>query len=590
MKKISRYILKYWYAYFFALFCLTVSVILDMLSPQVTKSIIDDVIGDGKTELLLRLLFFILLIGIGRALFQYLKELTFDLASSKISVHIRQDLFRHIQSLSLNYFDKTNTGELMARIKDDVDALWNGLGYIGMLLIEIIIHTGLVMYCMISLSPKLAILPIAAMPIVAILAFLLEKKLDKVYSDISEENAKLNTVAQENLAGVRTVKAFAKEKFEIEKFLSHNKSYYNLNMKQSRILVRYEPIFQLVTKLLPIITILFGGYMVINEEISLGTLGAFISYCNYIVWPMETLGWVGNECASAIASYKKIKKIYNEQPMIESPTNPVVLPKISGSIAFDHVSFSIKDKDILKDISFTLPAGKTLGIMGATGSGKTSMLNLLGRFYDPTEGTITLDGVNIKELSLEQLRSSMASVMQDVFLFSDTVSENVKLGKRSLVGNELVDVSLKQSQAAEFVSRLESGTDTLIGERGVGLSGGQKQRISIARALAKKAPILILDDSTSALDMETELAIQKELNELDSVTKIIIAHRISAVRHADEILVLADGSIAECGTHEELIAKKGLYYDTFMAQYGEFIDRVLPADASVPEGATAELS
>lgn len=576
MKQIGRYILHYWYAYVFALFCLVASVSLDMISPQVTKRVIDDVIGNGKTELLAQLLLTIFIIGIGRAIFQYFKELTFDLTSSRISVKIRQDLFRHVQSLSLNYFDKTNTGELMARIKNDVDSLWNGLGYIGMLLIEIIVHTSLVMYCMLSLSPKLAILPIAFMPVVAALAFLLEKKLDKVYSDISEENAKLNTVAQENLAGVRTVKAFAKEKYEIKKFLSHNKHFYDLNMKQSKILVRYQPIFQVVTKMLPIITILFGGYMVIQNEITLGTLGAFIAYCNYIVWPMETLGWVGNECASAIASYKKIKKIYNEKPMITDPEQPVVLPQVSGSITFDHVSFTLDGKEILKDVNFQLPAGKTLGIMGATGSGKTSIINLLGRFYDPTEGKVLLDGTDIRTLTLAQLRSSMAPVMQDVFLFSDTVAENIKFGQTALVDTETINSSLAQAQAKDFVSHLEEGTETLIGERGVGLSGGQKQRISIARALAKKAPILIMDDSTSALDMETELAIQKELKEMKDVTKIIIAHRISAVRHADEILFLADGSIAEHGTHDELMAKKGLYYDTFMAQYGEFIHRLQP--------------
>lgn len=576
MKQIGRYILHYWYAYVFALFCLVASVSLDMISPQVTKRVIDDVIGNGKTELLAQLLLTIFIIGIGRAIFQYFKELTFDLTSSRISVKIRQDLFRHVQSLSLNYFDKTNTGELMARIKNDVDSLWNGLGYIGMLLIEIIVHTSLVMYCMLSLSPKLAILPIAFMPVVAALAFLLEKKLDKVYSDISEENAKLNTVAQENLAGVRTVKAFAKEKYEIKKFLSHNKHFYDLNMKQSKILVRYQPIFQVVTKMLPIITILFGGYMVIQNEITLGTLGAFIAYCNYIVWPMETLGWVGNECASAIASYKKIKKIYNEKPMITDPEQPVVLPQVSGSITFDHVSFTLDGKEILKDVNFQLPAGKTLGIMGATGSGKTSIINLLGRFYDPTEGKVLLDGTDIRTLTLAQLRSSMAPVMQDVFLFSDTVAENIKFGQTALVDTETINSSLAQAQAKDFVSHLEEGTETLIGERGVGLSGGQKQRISIARALAKKTPILIMDDSTSALDMETELAIQKELKEMKDVTKIIIAHRISAVRHADEILFLADGSIAEHGTHDELMAKKGLYYDTFMAQYGEFIHRLQP--------------
>ncbi len=573
MKPIKRYILKYWYAYLAAILFLMTSVSLDMLSPQITKRIIDDVITGGQTELLFTLLGTILIIGVGRAIFQYSKEMTFDLTSQKISVRIRQDLFRHIQSLSVNYFDKTNTGELMARIKDDVDILSGGLGYIGMLMIEIIFHTCLVMYNMITLSPKLAILPILFMPIVATLAIVLEKKLDKVYSDISEENAKLNTVAQENLAGVRTVKAFAREKFEIGKFMSHNKRYYELNMKQSKVLIRYQPIFQFVTKLLPVMTILFGGRMVINGEITLGTLGAFIAYCDYIVWPMETLGWVGNECAAAIASYKKLKKVGCEEILIKNPENPVILPEVSGAITFDNVSFRLDNKDILKNVSFNLPAGKTLGIMGATGSGKTSIINLLGRFYDPAEGSISLDSVNIKELSLSQLRRSMAPVLQDVFLFSDTVAENVKFGKKNAVSNEEVTSSLAKAQA-NFVSGLEEGTETLIGERGMGLSGGQKQRISIARALSKQAPVLILDDSTSALDMETELAIQKELNALTDVTKIIIAHRISAVRHADEILFLEDGCIAEQGTHEELMAKKGLYYETFMAQYGEYKETV----------------
>lgn len=571
--KLKSYIGKYWPAYLFAVVCLILSVALDMLSPQITKRIIDDVIGKGDLGLLTPLLLAILFIGLGRAVFQYLKELTFDRVSVNISANIRRDLFRHVQSLSLNYFDKTNTGELMSRIKDDVDRIWNGLGYVGMLMIEVIIHTVFVMYCMLHLSFKLAVIPLLAMPVIAFLAIYMEKKLDKVYEDISEENAVLNTVAQENLAGVRTVKAFAREKFEIDKFLSHNRRYYELNMKQSKVFIRYQPMFDLITKLLPIVTICYGGTLVIQKEISLGTLGAFVAYCDYIVWPMQMLGWLSNDFASAIASVKKIKKIYQERAVITNPELPVILDEVKGTVSFEHVSFTLSETEILKDISFELPSGKTLGIMGATGAGKTSIISLLNRFYDATEGTVRLDGVDIRELSLKQLRSSVAPVMQDVFLFSDTINENVKLGKRELVADEEVTESLGRAQALEFISRMDEGCETLIGERGVGLSGGQKQRISIARALSKKAPILVMDDSTSALDMETELAIQKELNELKGITKIIIAHRISAVRHADEIIILRDGTIAERGTHDELLNQKGIYYDTFMAQYGEYLEQ-----------------
>lgn len=571
--KLGSYMKKYWLAYLFAILCLILSVGLDMLSPQVTKRIIDDVIGEGNLKLLTPLLITIFVIGIGRAVFQYFKELTFDKVSVNISTNLRRDLFCHVQSLSLNYFDKTNTGELMSRIKDDVDRIWNGIGYVGMLTIEVVVHTIFVMYCMLNLSVKLAVIPLIAMPAIAIFAIYMEKKLDTVYEDISEENAVLNTVAQENLAGVRTVKAFAREKFEIDKFLSHNRRYYELNMKQSKVFIRYQPIFDFITKLLPIVTICYGGTLVIHGEISLGTLGAFVSYCDYIVWPMQMLGWLSNDLASAVASVKKVNKIYQEHPTIISPQKPIDLGNVKGRVTFDHVSLSISGKEILKDICFELPEGKTLGIMGATGTGKTSIISLLNRFYDATEGTVLLDGVDIRKLSLKQLRSSIAPVMQDVFLFSDTINENVKLGKRELVADEDVTDSLDKAQAMEFVSQMEDGCETLIGERGVGLSGGQKQRISIARAISKKTPILVMDDSTSALDMETELAIQKELNELKGITKIIIAHRISAVRRADEIIVLKSGQIAERGSHEELLKQKGIYYDTFMAQYGEYLEQ-----------------
>ncbi len=396
----------------------------------------------------------------------------------------------------------------------------------------------------------------------------MEKKLDKVYEGISEENAVLTTVAQENLAGVRTVKAFAREKFEIEKFLSHNNRYYELNITQSKVMAKYYPFFQFVGKALPVITTVLGGISVMKGEMSLGALVAFVEYTRNCTWPMEMMGWLTNGLSSGIASYKKIKKIYDVTPEITNKEEPIILDQVEGNISFENVSFSIEGKNILDDINFHVPAGKTLGIMGATGSGKTSIINLLQRFFDVSEGSIKVDGIDIRDLTLKQLRSSIAVVLQDVFLFSDTIEENIKMGQRKVLSMEEVQYAATRAKASHFIEKLEEQYETVIGERGVGLSGGQKQRISIARAFSKKSPILVLDDSTSALDMETESEIQKNLNNLQGITKIIIGHRISAVRYADEIIYLEDGKIAERGTHEELLSKKGLYYQTYQAQYG----------------------
>ena len=572
MKKISQYIWEHIWGYLAAVVCLIVSVALDMLSPQLTRRIIDDVITAGRLTLLPWLLGGILLIGLGRCIFTYIKEYLFDTIGSKISSFMRRDLFCHLQGLSADFYDKNNTGELMARVKDDIDRIWDGLTFVGMLVIEVIIHTAMVLVCMYRLDPRLAAIPTAAMLFCGILAVLLEQKLNRIYDEISEENAILNTVAEENLAGVRTVKAFAREKFEIQKFLSHNSRYYKLNMEQSRVFVKYHPLFTLVTKLLPLLVLLPGGYLVIAGELSLGSLGAFLEYSTNIVWPMEMIGWLTNSLSSAAASNRKLKKIYAETPSIREADSPVVLPQIQGAVTFQDVSFRRGDTDILRHISFHIRPGATLGIMGATGSGKTSIIQLLQRMYDCTEGTILVDGTDIRSLSLKQLRGNISVVMQDVFLFSDTIQDNVRLGKQDLLDLEQVKEASLAAMAGGFIERLEKGYDTVIGERGVGLSGGQKQRISIARALAKKTPILVLDDSTSALDMETEHKIQQTLRGLKGVTKLIIAHRISAVRHADEIIFLEKGEIAERGTHESLLAKKGLYYETYQAQYGAFTE------------------
>lgn len=568
-KKLSTYIWEYKWSYLLAILSLFISVSLDMLAPMLTMHIIDDVIIGGNLTLLPYLLGGILCVGVGRCIFQYTKEYTFDKAGSSIASEMRKELFDHIQSLSCNFFDKNNTGELMARVKDDIDRIWNTMSYVGMLVIEVIYHTIVVLFCMYSLNVTLAIIPTCAMILCGFIAVRMERKLGEIYEEISEENAKLNTVAEENLAGVRTVKAFARERFEIQKFLSHNKRYYDLNMQQSKVFVKYYPFFQIITKLLPMIILLLGGRLVMKDIITLGALGAFIEYSNNIVWPMEMLGWLSNDLSAGIASNKKIQKIYNEVPAITEPANPVILDTVKGKIEFSHVSFHKEDMhEILHDISFVVEPGKTIGIMGATGAGKTSVIQLLQRLYDATDGKILLDNVDIKELSLKQLRQSISLVMQDVFLFSDTITENVKLGKRACIDMIAVRKASKAAQASGFIEKMDDAYETIIGERGVGLSGGQKQRISIARALAKNTPILVMDDSTSALDMETELEIQKTLHELQNTTKLIIAHRISAVRHADEIIVLENGSIKERGTHEDLMSRQGLYFATYCSQYG----------------------
>jgi len=570
MTKLSTYFRRGTGLYIIAIISMILSVFLDLYAPQLTRMMIDDVIKDKKIEMLTKLLLGFLAVGVGRAIFQYTKEFCFDYNASKISSLIRRDLFRYMQTLSANFFDKNNSGELMSRVKDDIDRLWDCFGFIGMLIIEVTIHTILILYYMFSMSWQLAIIPTVGMCCAGFVAVFMEKKLGKVYGDIEQENSVLNNVASENLAGVRTVKAFAREQFEIKKFLSHNEKYYELNVQQSRVFVKYYPIFQTISVLLPCIVLFQGGYFVIYKGFSLGTLGAFIQYAMNIMWPMEMLGWLMNGLSSGIEAWKRVKKIYAEEPQIKDAANAIHLKKVKGTIDFNHVDFSLNGTSILNDISFHVQNGHTLGIMGATGSGKSSISNLLSRMYDVNGGNILLDGVDIRQLELSQLRQNISPVMQDIFLFSDTIDENVRFGKRTTLSFDEMKKAISQAKATEFVETLSDKYNTVIGERGVGLSGGQKQRLTIARALAKKSPVIIFDDSTSALDMETEEDLQHTVEKMHGVTKIIIAHRISAVRHADEIIVLDKGRIAERGTHEELLKKKGLYYKTYQAQYGAF--------------------
>lgn len=577
MNSLGSYVRKHWKTYTMAVTFMLFAIALDMLYPKVTKRLVNEVIVGRDFHRLGLFLLTIILIGVGRSIFGYFKEFTFDRNCITIGTEMRKDLFDHIQGLSLDYFDGANTGELMARVKDDIDKVFQMVGMEAMMGMEVILNAVLLLFFMFRINPSLTILPFVCMVISGSAAIIMEKKLDKVYDAISEENAELTTIAEENLTGVRTVKAFAREKMEIEKFLAHNQKYYDLNMKEAMTIIKFYPIWQLVSMFLPVACAVLGGMAVVRGEMDLGDLAAYIIYSRNCTWPMEEIGWITNDFSSSIASLKKIKKIYEEHSTLAHSEENVHVDKISGSVEFDKVSLSFGEKEILNDISFKIPAGKTLGIMGETGSGKSTIINLLQRFYDPTSGNIRIDGVEIKEMDLDQVRGSSAVVMQDAFLFSDSIQENIRMGRRDEMTMEEIKDAAEMAKASDFIEKLEDTYETVIGERGVGLSGGQKQRISIARAISKKAPILVLDDSTSALDMETESEIQKTLDGITGVTRVVVAHRISAVRNADEIIYLKDGRIAERGTHEELLAKKGLYYDTFVAQYGALDERKVSA-------------
>ena len=569
-KLLSKYIITNLPRYIVGILALLASTAFDIWFPIITMSIVDDVIVGHNMDILKVDLIYILIVGFGRAVTQYVKEYLVDMAGCTVAENMRKDMMKHIQKLSKSYFDSNNTGELMARVKDDTGKIWDLCGFVGMLLLEAACYLIGVIVCMVKLNYKLSLIPIAFLPILGFMVMKIERKLDKIYGEISEENATLNRVIEENISGVRTVKAFAAEEMEIAKFDHENEAYNRLNIEEATYMAKMEPIIGFIPKLMQACMLAVGGYAAITGHITYGLLVAFMQYTSNIVWPIENMGWLLNCTSAAIASRKKIMKIFAAKPEIMEPENPVQLENMSSDLEFNHVDFSLDGKDILKDVSFTLRSGKTLGVMGATGTGKSMLVNLIERFYDVNSGSITIGGTDIRDMSLEDVRGFSSVVTQDIFLFSDTIKENVKLGNKKTMSDETVRTSIRKAHAHEFVEKITGGYDAVIGERGIGLSGGQKQRLSIARALAKKAGVLIMDDSTSALDMETESDIQREIREKKDMSKIIIGHRISSVKDADEIIVLDEGRIAERGTHDELLAKRGLYYSTYEAQYGNY--------------------
>lgn len=571
MELFKIYFKRYYKGFIIPVISMFICLMLDLASPYIQKIILDDVFTDHQYSILPKLLILLFIVYIIKSIFAYYKEYKFDIVSSDMTLSIRNDLFKKIQSFEFSYFDNMNTGELMSRISEDTDIVWQTVSFGLRLFIENLLYFILCSVLIVSLSWKLALACLSALLPIGILTIILQKKLSPTYESLSDQTAEINSTAQQNISGVRLVKSFAREHHEILKFLDTNKGYFNLNMKIARTNSTFLPIIDFLSNISLIIMVIYGGILAINGEISLGTLLAFSSYILTLVGCMKMLGFLTSLLAQNKASSKKIYDILKRKSNVTFDKNAYAPKKVKGNISFRNVSMKYNGDLVLRNINLDIPSGSTVAIMGSTGSGKSSLLSLIGRYYDTVSGEVLVDNVNVKDWNLDCLRSNMSVVFQDTFLFSDSIANNIRFSNGNMSYKDIEKVS-KESCAYDFIQGLPDKFDTLIGERGLGLSGGQKQRLAIARALGRNANILILDDSTSALDMETEFTLLNNLkiNKTPNTTTFIVGHRISAVKDADIIIFMNNGQIVEKGTHYELIQKKGYYYDIYKDQFKDF--------------------
>lgn len=486
-----------------------------------------------------------------------------------ISVYsIREALYDKLQSLSFKYYDNAKTGDIMSRLTSDVEMFRFFLSFGFAEVIRIVLLIGFSLSVMFYYSVPLAFVTMAAMPFLVIVVYQFEKRVHPAFRGIRKSFGRLNTRVQENISGINTVKSLSREDFEIERFSKSNDDYRQNYLHTSGIWAKFFPLMEFIGNIAAVSLLAFGGYLVINGSIGLGELVAFFSLVWYILGPLMHLGFVVNMFSQAKASGERLLEILEAKVDVVEKEDAID-KDIEGHVTFKDVTLTYTEKgeSALKNISFDAPRGKIIGLIGSTGSGKTSITQLITRFYEPEKGEVLVDGVPVDQYKLKTLRHAIGFVLQEPFLFSTTIRENIAYGNPEATDEEIIEAA-KRAQAHDFIMELPEGYDTLLGERGMGLSGGQKQRISIARALCVDPKILILDDATSAVDMETEFAIQQALKEvMKDRTTFIIAHRISSLKHADEILVLDNGEIVERGTHDSLLEQNGIYRRIYDIQY-----------------------
>ncbi|WP_339272238.1 ABC transporter ATP-binding protein [Paenibacillus sp. FSL K6-1330] len=559
---------------FLSMLCLAIATALGLVYPQLLKVLIDDAIKLENYGMVPQLALTVLGVVILKAFMQFLHGFFGGRLGNYLAYALRNACYEKLQFLSFRYYDTARTGDLMSRLTGDLEAIrmFIGFGFAQLLNLVLMVTFGSIM--MFTISWQLTLVTLVAMPFLVVAALKFESKIHPAFQEMRLALSSLTTAVQENITGVRTVKSFAREPHEVEKFSERNERYKTNQIFASSLWARYFPMMELFANISVVILLAIGGGMVIQGSMTVGELAAFFTLIWYIIGPLWGIGFHINNYTQSKASGERVLELLNQPIDVEDRERAVDLVpnEVKGHVVFDNVTFAYGNKmAAVKDINLDARPGSVIGLLGGTGSGKSTIIQLLMHAYNVNQGSIKLDGMNINDIKIRSLRSQIATVFQETFLFSSSIRNNISYGMKDVSMEEIIRVA-KLAKAHEFIMEMKDGYDTIVGERGMGLSGGQKQRIAIARALLKDPKILILDDATSAVDMETEHEIQSGFQEvMNGRTTFIIAHRISSLRHADEILVLDEGKVVQRGKHNDLIAVPGPYQDVYKIQYADLI-------------------